>query len=137
TTRAQLQERFNLMKQVHNSIDNLDISINKAIAVRSQLQKAVTAGNVSKSDAKQAIDALNDDINSVVNFKIQSGEGGLVFRPQLRSWLGSFMRRVGMGLVAPTTSQKQVGSMYISQQQKASSQMAIDVGKAELLMKKG
>jgi photosystem II stability/assembly factor-like uncharacterized protein len=136
TTRPQLQQRFNLLKHVHNSIDNLDVSINKAIAVRSQLQKAVADGKVSKSDAEQAIDALNEDINSVVNFKIQSGEGGLVFRPQLRSWLGSFMRRTGMGLVAPTASQKQVGSMYIGQQQKASSQMAIDIGKAKSLLKR-
>lgn len=134
TTRMQLQERFHLLMQIHTAINNLDTSINNATAVRDKLQKAESDGKISKSSADKAVAMLNEDIDSVVNFKIESGEGGLVFRPKLRAWLGSLARRVSMGLEAPTASQKQVAGMYIDQEQKAVSEMEKDVRNAKEIL---
>jgi hypothetical protein len=83
--------------------------LNQAIDVRD-------AGAKSGDDgADPAMAALNRDIEDLVDLKIQSGEGALVYPGRLRAWLSGITGQVSMAPVAPTASMVQVAEDYIQQ----------------------
>ncbi|HVX38116.1 MAG TPA: hypothetical protein VHB25_00990 [Gemmatimonadaceae bacterium] len=112
TTMAELQQRFDVLKRVHDAVNQLDLTLNQAIDARDSLQKAVDAG---KADAqtRSALDKLNHDIDDLVDLKIQSGEGALVYPPRLRSWLSAITGQVDMAFVPPTPAMLQVANGYV------------------------
>ncbi len=113
TTQAELQQRFDLLMRVHNSVNELDTNLNQAIDARDALQKAVAKGGAAGNQAQKALDDLNRDIDDLVDLKIQSGEGALVYPGRLRSWLTSIASQVGLAFVPPTPSMVQVADGYI------------------------
>jgi photosystem II stability/assembly factor-like uncharacterized protein len=135
TTTAELQERFDLLMQVRNTIDRLDINLNQAVAARHALQKAVDTKSVPAPQAQQALADLNRDIDAVVNFKIRTLEGPLNFPPKLRAWLGFITSSVDMAFVAPTPSQRQVADMEIKQANKAIPRLQSAVASAKAVLK--
>ncbi|HEY8055016.1 MAG TPA: hypothetical protein VIE13_03795 [Terriglobales bacterium] len=109
TTQAELQQRFDLLMRIHKAINSLDTALNQAIDVRD-------AGAKSGDDgADPAMAALNRDIEDLVDLKIQSGEGALVYPGRLRAWLSGITGQVSMAPVAPTASMVQVAEDYIQQ----------------------
>jgi hypothetical protein len=78
TTQAQMQARLDLAMQINQAIDSLNARLNEALAARTRLQRAVTAGHLSASRAKSTATALDRDIAEMVNLDIQSSEGDLV-----------------------------------------------------------
>ena len=136
TTTPELQERFDLLMQVRDTIDRLDINLNQAIDARRALEKAVDAKSVSARQARPALASLNRDIDAVVNFRITTLEGPLNFPPKLRAWLGFITNSVGAAFVAPTTSQRQVADMEIKQANAAIPRLQSAVAGAKAVMKR-
>src|SRR6185312_11921026 len=87
TTQAELQQRFDLLMRIHDALNRLDTNLNRAIDDRDALQKAVADKRSSGRQAQRALDHLNRDIDGLVDLKIQSGEGALVYPGRLRAWL--------------------------------------------------
>jgi hypothetical protein len=135
TTTAELQQRFDLLMQIHNTIDRLDTSLNQAIDARTALEKAADARTVPAHQAQQVLASLNDDIDAVVNFKITTLEGPLNFPPKLRAWLGFITNSINMAFVAPTASQRQVADMEMKQANIAISRLQSAVAGADAVLK--
>jgi hypothetical protein len=135
TTTAELQERFDLLMQVRNTIDRLDINLNQAVAARRALEQAVETKSVPAPQAQQALAGLNRDIDAVVNFKIKTLEGPLNFPPKLRAWLGFITNSVDMAFVAPTPSQRQVADMEMKQANTAIPRLQSAVASAKAVLK--
>ncbi len=93
TTQAELQQRFDLLMQLHDAVNQLDTNLNQAIAARDALRKAVANGG-AQDHAQEALDDLNRDIDGLVDLKIQSGEGALVY-PGLAALLADLHREPG------------------------------------------
>ncbi len=112
TTQAALQQRFDLLMRIHNSVNALDTTLNHAIDTRDALQKSVASGSAN-AQQRAALDKLNHDIDDLVDLRIQSGEGALVYPPRLRAWLSAITGQVDMAFVAPTPAMVQVGNGYV------------------------
>jgi len=136
TTQAELQQRFDLLMKIHDAINSLDVKLNEAIDARSALDKAVAGKSVSAATAQTALAALNHDIDDLVDLKIQSGEGALVYPPRLRSWLSAIESRVSLAFVAPTPAMREVAMKRISEEQAGVARLDTDIAKAKAVMKR-
>ena len=125
TTQAGLQQRFDTLMQVHDAMGRLNTSLNAAIDARTALQGA------SGGKAKQAVTTLNRDIDQFVNLQIQSGEGGLVYPPRLRSWLSYISNALGEQFVAPTPAMIKVKDMFVGGANAAVKTLDADVANAK------
>src|SRR5581483_3628170 len=96
TTQAELQQRFDLLMRIQDALNRLDTNLNQAIDARDSLEKALASKGVSGKAAQPALDHLNRDIDALVDLKIQSGEGALVYPGRLRAWLTSIAGQVRM-----------------------------------------
>jgi hypothetical protein len=134
-TTADLQQRFDLLMQIYDTIDRLDINLNQAIDARSALEKAASAKSAPSRQTQEVLAALNRDIDAVVDFKITTLEGPLNFPPRLRAWLGSITNSLNMAFVAPTQSQRQVADMEVKQADAAISRLQSDVAGAKAVLK--
>ncbi|HTU34300.1 MAG TPA: hypothetical protein VMF66_10900 [Candidatus Acidoferrum sp.] len=134
TTQAELQQRFDLLMRIHEAINRLDVNLNQAIEARDVLQKAVDNKSASSDQAQSAIDRLNSDIDNLVDLKIQSGEGALVYPPRLRSWLSAIEGQVSMALVPPTPAMVQVANGYIDDAGAGVSRLQSDVAAANKVL---
>lgn len=130
TTEAELQQRFDLLMQLHDTLGQLNTAVNHAIDARAALAKS------GKAQAAQASASLERDIDGTVDLRIQSGEGALVYPPRLRAWMTSIANQIGMALVAPTPSMVQVAGMYIGQAHQTVAQLDADVASANKLLGK-
>ncbi len=74
--------------------------------------------------------SLNHDIDGLVDLKIQSGEGALVYPGRLRAWLTSIAGQVSMAFVPPTPAMVQVADGYISDAASGVSRLQSDVAAA-------
>ena len=99
TTQAELQQRFDLLMRIHDALNRLDTNLNQAIDARDALEKAVASKSVSSDQAQPALDQLNRDIDDLVDLKIQSSEGALVYPGRLRAWLTSIAGQVSMSAI--------------------------------------
>ncbi|HEU5410492.1 MAG TPA: hypothetical protein VFU57_05695, partial [Candidatus Acidoferrales bacterium] len=128
TTQAELQHRFDLLMRIHDALNRLDTSLNQAIDVRDALKKA------GSNQAQPALERLNRDIDDLVDLKIQSGEGALVYPGRLRAWLTSIASQVSTGLVAPTPAMVQVANGYISDAGAGVSRLQDDIAAANKVL---
>ena len=137
TTQAELQQRFDLLMRLNDAVNRLDTNLNQAIDARAALEKAKAGagGNAPGAQAQAALDRLNRDIDNLVDLKIQSGEGALVYPPRLRSWLSAITSQVSMALVAPTPAMVQVADGYIQQAGAAVPRLQADVAAANQVLK--
>jgi photosystem II stability/assembly factor-like uncharacterized protein len=134
TTQAELQQRFDLLMRIHDALNRLDTNLNQAIDARDTLEKALAQKTVSADQAQPALDHLNGDIDDLVDLKIQSGEGALVYPGRLRSWLTSIATQVSLALVPPTPAMVQVADGYIQQAGAGASRLQSDIGAANKVM---
>ena len=130
TTPAELKERFDLLMQVHDTMDKLNASLNHAIDARAALQKAVTDKNATGNASQRALAALNGDIDRFVNLDIQSSEGALVYPPRLRAWLSYISEALGEQFVKPTPAMVQVADQFVGEANKAVASLDADVANA-------
>jgi len=134
TTEAQMQQRFDLLMRIHDALNGLDSNLNQAIDARAALEKAVAGKDASASGAHAALKRLNHDIDDLVDLRIQSSEGALVYPGRLRSWLTSIAGQVGMAFVPPTPSMEQVADGYINDAAAGVSRLRADVAAAHEAM---
>jgi hypothetical protein len=134
TTQAELQQRFDLLMRLHEAVTRLDTTLNQAIDARDALDKGLADKSVSADQAQPALDRLNRDIDDLVDLKIQSGEGALVYPGRLRSWLTSIAGQVSMALVPPTPAMVQVADGYIGDAKAGVSGLESDVAAANKVL---
>ncbi len=130
TTPAGLKQRFDLLMEVHDTMNRLNTSLNSAIDARSALQKAIDGKKGSGGQSQQALSALDRDIDRFVNLKIQSSEGALVYPPRLRAWLSYISSALGEQFVTPTPAMVEVEHRFVSQANKAATELDADVKSA-------
>ncbi len=135
TPTADLQQRFDLLMRIRNTINRLDINLNKAIDSRIALEKAVNNRSVRAGRGQRVLDTLNRDINGVVDLKITTLEGPLNFPPRLRAWLGYITRSIDMAFVKPTRSQEQVAAMEMKKAGTAITHLRSAVANAQAVLK--
>ncbi len=134
TTQSQLQQRFALLMRIQDALNGLDTNLNQAIDARDALQKAEADRSVSGGDAQAAVDHLNRDIDALVDLKIQSGEGALVYPGRLRAWLSAIAGQVSMAFVPPTPTMVQVADGYINDAAAGVSRLQSDVAAANQVL---
>ena len=135
TTQAQLQQRFDLLMRIHGALNRLDVNLNRAIDARSALEKAIAHRSVAAAAAQPALGLLNRDIDDLVDLRIQSSEGALVYPPRLRSWLTSIAGQVSMAFVPPTPAMVEVADDYIRDAAEGVSRLHADVAAANRVLK--
>ena len=113
TTPAELQQRFALLMRLHDAVNGLDTTLNKAIAMRDSLEKTAANGSAAGGRSRPALDNLNRDIDNLVDLRIQSSEGALVYPGRLRAWLSAITGQVEMAFVPPTPAMVEVANGYI------------------------
>ncbi len=104
TSQSDLVARLALEMKIHDTLDTLDKTINRAIAARDKLRSVIGNGKPDSAHAKM-LAALNNAINNAVQLNIQSSEGDLLHEPMLHSHLAYIQASVGMAYVKPTAAQ--------------------------------
>ncbi|HUA26436.1 MAG TPA: hypothetical protein VMA54_20070, partial [Steroidobacteraceae bacterium] len=135
TTQAQLQQRFDLLTRLHEAVNQLDINLNQAIDARSALEKAMADKSVSAGRARPVLDRLGREIDGLVDLKIQSSEGALVYPPELREWLTLTADQVSTAFVAPTPALVQVADGYVDDAAAGARRLQADVAAANGVLK--
>jgi photosystem II stability/assembly factor-like uncharacterized protein len=135
TTQADLQQRFDLLMRLHEAMNRLDISLNKAIDARRALKKVATGNSAMARQAQPVLNRLNHDISDLVDLRIQSDEGALVYPPRLRSWLSSISAQISMALVPPTPAMVQVADGYLHDAGEGVLRLQSDVAAANNVLK--
>jgi photosystem II stability/assembly factor-like uncharacterized protein len=134
TSPAGLHARFDTLMQLNQSIGSLDTQLNKAIAMRDSLKKAIADKRVDQAVAGKGVAVLDQDIDAYVDLKIRSSEGALVYAPKLRSWLSAITNQVDFQFVRPTPSMSKVAGMYVDQANQAVAKLKSDVQSANLVL---
>jgi len=134
TTQDGLQQRFDLLMQIHDSIGRLDTALNQAIDARGALEKAIAARKVSGSRAQKALASLNHDIDDLVDLRIQSDEGSLVYAGKLRAWLSWLANEVSASFLAPTPAMLSAGNTYIGQEHEGVARLRADARQADQVL---
>ncbi len=138
TTQAELRQRFQLLMQIHTAVNQLDKTLNQAIDARKALQKALSDHRApGKARAQKVLAGLNREIDGLVDLRIQSGEGALVYPPMLRSWLSAIAGSIGSAFVPPTAAQQRVAAMYISLEHSAVSRLRSAISNAKAVLNGG
>jgi photosystem II stability/assembly factor-like uncharacterized protein len=130
TTQAELQQRFDLLMQIHDSLGRLDGALNQAIDARSALQKAIANKKTSGTPAQEALASLNHDIADLVELRIQSDEGSLVYAGRLRAWLSWLASQVSTSFLPPTPAMSSAANTYIRQEHEGVVRLRGDVNRA-------
>lgn len=104
-SQADLEARLALQLKVHKALDVLDQTVDRALGVRERLQAAVSGKKLSPARAAKALAALNGEIGSLVQFKVQSSEGTLLHETKLRSHFAYLQADIGLAYRKPTPAQ--------------------------------
>jgi hypothetical protein len=96
---ADLQARFDLLMQIHRTLDQLDRTINRAIETRDRLLASGGPGAGSK------VAALNAEIADLVQLAVQSDEGTVLHEVRLRSQLAYVAADVDLAYTRPSAAQ--------------------------------
>ena len=134
TTQAELQQRFDLLMQIHDSIGRLDTALNLAIDARSALEKAIADKKVSAGRAQRALTGLNNDIDGLIDLRIQSDEGSLVYAGMLRAWLSWLTDEVSASFYPPTPAMLKAASTYIAQEHEGVVRLRADAKRADEML---
>ena len=134
TTQGEMEQRFDLLQQIHGAINELGITLNQATALRSALEKSVSSRAVATKVAVPVLAALTRDIDAVVNFKIQSSRGFDVYPPRLLSWLSAIYNRVDFAFVRPTPEMTEVANEYIGNEHDGVARLRADIGRANIAL---
>jgi photosystem II stability/assembly factor-like uncharacterized protein len=102
TSTQELATRLQLAMQIHSTLDNLNKTINQAIAAREELQAAIKKHTLTEAQAGATITALDGEINELVQMAIRSSEGDLLHQPKLRSHLAYLAADVELAYTEPT-----------------------------------
>ncbi|MGH9487609.1 MAG: VPS10 domain-containing protein [Terriglobales bacterium] len=134
-SQAALRQRFDLMVRIDHALDQLDTLLDQSLHVQTELQKAIAANRVSGQAAQLAESNLSQNIDSLVNLKIQSSEGGLMFRARLHAWLTNIDQHVDGQYEAPTPGMVRVANMYMQQAREGVAHLKAALAAAQAALK--
>ncbi|HEV2385740.1 MAG TPA: hypothetical protein VGS20_00660 [Candidatus Acidoferrales bacterium] len=100
-----LEARLALGLKIHQTLDTLDSTLNRAIAVRDKLRGAVASRHLNQSQAGPALAALDAQIGDLVQLGILSSEGSLLHETKLRSHLAYLAADIDLAFTSPTAQQ--------------------------------
>ena len=106
-----LARRLALELRIHGALDKLDRTINQAIALRDRLNTAVADHRLGKAKARAALASLDGAIGNLVQLKIQSSEGSLLYETKLRSHLAYLAADIELAYTQPNAAQYAVFAM--------------------------
>lgn len=135
TTQVQLQQRFALLMRIQNAINRLDISLNHAIDARAALKQAISDNRISKHVGQHALASLNQEIDALVDLRIQSDEGSLVYPGKLRAWLSWLTSDVSASLFPPTPAMIAAAKKYIAKEREGVARLRTDVASAKAMLR--
>ena len=104
-TAEDLEARLALQQRIHATLNQLDVTINRAIATRDRLNAAMVSHRVTPAKARPVLAALDTTIHALVQLKIQSSEGSLLHATKLRSHLAYLAADIDLAYLRPTTAQ--------------------------------
>ncbi|HKI86792.1 MAG TPA: hypothetical protein VKA53_08595, partial [Thermoanaerobaculia bacterium] len=130
SSQADLETRLALQMKVHETLDQLDRSINTAIAMRDHLKAAMAAHKVRMNLAPAALKALDDAIGSLVQLNVQSSEGTLLHETKLRSHLAYLQADMGLAYTRPTAAHEAVYKELAGEAKAGELALAKAVGRA-------
>ncbi len=111
-----LADRLDLGMKIHTTLDQLDRTINAAIAARAHAHGAAAL-------------ALDRAIGNAVQLDVKSSEGTLLHEAKLRSYLAYLAAEVDMAYAKPTTAQEAVYAKLRADA--ASAQQALEAATAQ------
>ena len=107
-TQQDLEERLGLDLKIHANLDALDKDVNRALAARDKLQKAVSAHSASDAQTSAVLSALNRDIDSVAQMAMKASEGSLLFETKLHDHLAYLAADIDLSYDKPTAAHEAV-----------------------------
>ena len=107
-TQEDLAARLELDLKIHADLDELDKDVNRALAAREKLQKAVSTKSLTETQAAGAVAALNRDIDSVAQMAMKASEGSLLHETKLRDHLAYLQADIDLSYDRPTAEQEAV-----------------------------
>jgi hypothetical protein len=120
-TQDDLAAEFALEQKIHDTLDALNKTINRAIDARDKLEAAVHGHRLTQARAGKAIADLNSAIADVVQMNMRSSEGDIMNETKLRSSLAYLAADVGQAYDRPTPAMNAVFDL-LDQQAKAGEQ---------------
>ncbi|MGA9343114.1 MAG: exo-alpha-sialidase [Rhodanobacteraceae bacterium] len=105
---ADLEASFALQMKIHQTLDQLDNSINRAIDAREKLEAAVKSQTRGRQKVASELAALNKAINAVVQLDLQSSEAPLLHETRLKSHLAYLQADIALAYGRPTAAQSAV-----------------------------
>lgn len=130
-TQQDLALRLSLDLEIHSDLDTLDKDINRALAARDKLHKAVSIHSVTDANASAILSALNRDIDSVAQMAMKSSEGSLLYETKLRDHLAYLASDVDLSYDRPTESQQGVFRQLDHQARENEHKLESDITEAE------
>ncbi|MGA7524277.1 MAG: hypothetical protein WBW84_17635 [Acidobacteriaceae bacterium] len=104
-TEQDLAAEFALTQQIQSDMNALNKDLNSALDARDKLNEAVSSQRISRAQAASALEALNSEINSVVQMEIRSSEGDALHEAKLHSYLAYIAADVEVAYARPTAAQ--------------------------------
>jgi photosystem II stability/assembly factor-like uncharacterized protein len=103
-----LEARLGLELKIHDTLDSLDRTINRAIDARKALEPAAAGRGRKARRAREAAAALDREIGALVQLDLHSSEGTLLHEAKLRSHLAYLAAEVGLAYARPTPAEMAV-----------------------------
>ena len=107
-TQQDLEARLALTEQIQADMNALNGDTNRALAAREKFEKAVDSHSLTEAQAASALEALNREIESVVQLKIRSSEGDIAAETALHEHLAFLASEVEMSYTHPTAAEYEV-----------------------------
>jgi photosystem II stability/assembly factor-like uncharacterized protein len=130
-TQQDLTSHLILDLEIHSDLDALDKDINRALAARDKLQKAVSSRTVTDANATGALSALNRDIDSVAQMAMKSSEGSLLFETKLRDHLAYLAADIDLAYDRPSASQEAVFRQLDQEAKEGEKKLEADITEAD------
>ena len=103
-----LQARQALGMQIRDTLNTLDETLDRAIAMRTRVRAAIAKHPASVGALKHALTALDGAIGAMVQMKTRSSEGTLLYPTKVHSHLAYLNAQIDLGYVHPTPAEYQV-----------------------------
>ena len=120
-TAQDLKARLALEMRIHDALNTLDTTLNRAIALRKKIEAALKTHPAHAAALKHSRAALSAAIARMVQLKTRSSEGTLLFETRVRSHLAYLAAEVDQAYVRPTRAEEQVFG-YLSAKAQAGEQ---------------
>ncbi|MGH8102726.1 MAG: hypothetical protein ACREIW_15630, partial [Chthoniobacterales bacterium] len=130
-TKEDLQARLELDLKIHADLDALDKDVNRALAARDKLQKAVAAKSGTEGQAGGVLAALTRDIDSVAQMAMKASEGGLLHPTKLRDHLAYLASDIDLSYGRPTAAHDAVFRELDQQAKQGEQKLETDIAAAD------